>query len=170
MVCYGTNAVGRCWDGWCIIAEMHFFLQLFHRFKDCGARFTHAAAASFVPALVVLSSLGFPGPQPLNAQQHLVSPAELEQHIRTASGARQSDLRDVREFFSSQAAAGRLPSALDAARIDEIVPFLNDSELARIADTTRSIDRDLAAGALSNEHLTYIVIALATAVIVILLT
>jgi hypothetical protein len=48
--------------------------------------------------------------------------------------------------------------------------MLDDGELARLADRTRSIDNDLKAGALSNEHLTYIVIALATAVIVILAT
>ena len=41
---------------------------------------------------------------------------------------------------------------------------------ATLAETARGVDRDLKAGALSNEHLTYIVIALATAVIVILLT
>jgi hypothetical protein len=115
-------------------------------------------------------TVALPGPAPLAAQQHLVSPDELQQHIRTASDARQSDLRDIRAFFSSEAVADRLPVAIDPARVNEIVPFLDDAELARLAETTRGVDRDLKAGALSNEHLTYIVIALATAVIVILLT
>ena len=118
----------------------------------------------------MLLSLGFLGPEMLAAQQHLVPPAELQQHLRTASAARQTDLRDVREFFSSEAVANCLPAALDSDRIVEVAPFLDDAELARLADTTRGIERDLKAGALTNQQLTYIVIALATAVVVILLT
>ena len=149
---------------------MHSYLQLFHPLSGRGAWLKRAGAASWFYSIFSLLTLVLFTSLALEAQQHLVCPAELQQHIRSASDARQSDLREVREFFSSEEVSERLPAAIDAGRIEELLPFLDDAELARLAETARGVDRDLKAGALSNEHLTYIVIALATAVIVILLT
>ena len=149
---------------------MHSYLRFFHRVRGRRARLGRAAAASFPSAIFFHLTLALLSAAPLAAQQHLVSPDELQEHIRIASDARQSDLRDVREFFSSEAVSERLPAAIGAARIEEILPFLDEAELARLAETTRAAERDLKAGALTNQQLTYIVIALATAVVVILLT
>lgn len=149
---------------------MHSYLQFFPPNRGRGAWLNRAGAASLLYPIISILTLALFASPALEAQQHLVSPAELQQHIRSASGARETDLRDAREFFSSEAVSKRLPAAIDAARVGEILPFLDDAELARLAETARGVDRDLKAGALSNEHLTYIVIALATAVVVILLT
>lgn len=129
-----------------------------------------AGAASMLHPILSILALALLASPALLAQQHLVSPAELQQQIRSSTGERETDLRDAREFFSSRAVSDRLPAAIDTGRIETLLPFLDDAELARLAETSRAVDRDLKAGALSNEHLTYIVIALATAVVVILLT
>jgi hypothetical protein len=127
------------------------------------------------PKVAILVSLSLAAlaaaPSRLAAEQHVVPRSELQRQILTTQQTRQDQVRHVREFFSSGAVQEGLRSAgLDAKQIHDAVSMLDDAELARLADRTRSIDNDLKAGALSNEHLTYIVIALATAVIVILAT
>ena len=149
---------------------MHSYLQLFHPLRGRSAWLKRAGADLMLYPIFSILALALLASPALVAQQHLVSPAELQQQIRNSTGARDTDLSDVREFFSSEPVSERLPAAIDAGRIEELLPFLDDAELARLAETARCVDRDLKAGALSNEHLTYIVIALATAVIVILLT
>jgi hypothetical protein len=54
--------------------------------------------------------------------------------------------------------------------VEKAVGFLSDEEVARLASQIQRLDRDITAGALSNQHLTYIVIALATAIIVLIAT
>jgi hypothetical protein len=49
------------------------------------------------------------------------------------------------------------------------VATLSPEELARLATKTNQIQTDFAAGALTNQQLTYIVIALGTAVLVLLI-
>jgi hypothetical protein len=108
---------------------------------------------------------------PLAAEEHVVSRDELRQQILSARQTREDQLRSVRKFFSSDAVREGLRSAgLDAKQVRNAVSLLDDGELARLADRTRRIESDLSAGALTNEQLTYIVIALATAVVVILAT
>lgn len=58
---------------------------------------------------------------------------------------------------------------VDYAKVEKAVPALSDQEVAQLAARTNKIQSDFAAGALTNEQLTYIVIALATAVVVILI-
>jgi len=46
---------------------------------------------------------------------------------------------------------------------------LSDEELARLAARTEKVRKDFAAGALTNQQITYIIIALATALIVVII-
>jgi hypothetical protein len=65
---------------------------------------------------------------------------------------------------------GALQSArIDEGRVRQAVAMLNDEEQSRLAARADRVNRDLAAGTLSNQELTYIVIALATAVVVIVI-
>ena len=104
------------------------------------------------------------------AQDHIVSELVLQDILRDAAHERESNVKRVGEFFSSPEvgnALGRF-DFLGLERITEVVPTLSDYELARLADQIEQLDREVEAGALSNEHLTYIVIALAAAVIVLI--
>ena len=66
---------------------------------------------------------------------------------------------------ASQASA----AGTSSTQVKTAVSQLNDDELARLQSRTEKVQRDLAAGSLTNQELTYIIIALATAVIVILI-
>jgi len=58
---------------------------------------------------------------------------------------------------------------LDPAKVSQALAFLNDDELARLAAQSEKIQHDVAAGALTNQQITYILIALGTAVIILVI-
>ncbi len=58
---------------------------------------------------------------------------------------------------------------IDAGQVTKAIPTLTDEDLARLAQRAASAESDFAAGALSNQELTYIVIALATAVVILVI-
>lgn len=120
-------------------------------------------------SLVCVAGL-LPGiPSLLAVQSHVVSRAELEQAVLSASRTRSENLKKVEKFFSSSAADRALKSAhLDPVQIKKAIPSLSDQELARLASRADKAQEDFAGGALTNQQITYIIIALATAVIVLI--
>ena len=104
------------------------------------------------------------------AQDHIVGETVLQDTLRNSALERESNARMVGEFFSSPQVGNVLGrfSFLDLDRITDAIPTLSDHELATLAEQIEELDEDVKAGALSNEHLTYIVIALAAAVIVLI--
>jgi Flp pilus assembly protein TadB len=122
--------------------------------------------ALIVLAVVLVLAL----PQALMAEEHVVSSADLHKQLVTAAKARQENLKKVQDLFASPAAKDSLKSAqIDAKRIETGVASLSDAELARLATQADKIQKDIAAGALSNQEVTYILIALATAVIILII-
>jgi len=108
---------------------------------------------------------------PTLAQDHIVSGTVLKDSLRVAAHERESNVKRVGEFFSSPQ-VGKVLERFDflgLERITEAIPTLSDQELATLADQIQELDKEVKAGALSNEHLTYIVIALAAAVIVLII-
>ena len=104
------------------------------------------------------------------AETHVVPLTELHARTVSAGDARQSDLAKLDQFFSADPARQALQSVkVDGAQIHQAVALLSTGELARLASRTDKIQADLAAGALTNQQLTYIVIALATAVLVLII-
>ena len=104
------------------------------------------------------------------AQDHIVSGTVLKDTLRVAAHERENNVERVGEFFSSPQVGNVLGrfDFLGLERITEAIPTLSDQELATLADQIEELDKEVKAGALSNEHLTYIVIALAAAVIVLI--
>lgn len=120
--------------------------------------------------MVYTLCLIFPVMSSLAAETHVVSAAELHQRAASATQARQDNLAKIGKFLSLppvQSALGAVK--MDSAQVQKAVPLLSDEELARLAARADAAQADFAAGALSNEHLTYIVIALATAVIILVI-
>ena len=102
--------------------------------------------------------------------QHVVKPADIQKDVVAASSAREGNLQKVDKFFSSEQAKQALKSArIDSGKLQKAVRALDDDELARLAARTDKVQQDFAAGALTNQEITYILIALATAVIIIVL-
>ena len=108
--------------------------------------------------------------QNLIGEDHVVRPADLHRAVITAAEARKTNLNKVQKFFSSELAQSSFKKAkFDLAKVEKAVPFLSDEELARLASQTDKIQNDFAAGSLTNEQLTYIIIALATAVVILII-
>lgn len=102
--------------------------------------------------------------------EHVIPQAALRQSLVSAAAARRANEAKVSGFFALPAVAGTLKKhGIDARRVERAVPTLSDQELAELAARTEKAQANFAAGALSNEDLTYIVIALATAVLVIII-
>ena len=103
----------------------------------------------------------------LSFAQGQVTPSELNQAIRNAAHTRQQNIDQVRGFFSNDDVRTALKSAkIDQNRLAKVVSTLSNDDLARLSSQTSAIQTDFAAGSLSNQDLTYIVIALAAAVLV----
>lgn len=103
------------------------------------------------------------------SQDHVVSPSELQQVTASVARTRQQNISKVEKFFSSEQARKALKSAhLDPVQVKQAVPTLNDQELARLASRADKAQNDFAAGALTNQQITYILIALGAAVIVLI--
>jgi hypothetical protein len=104
------------------------------------------------------------------AQTPIVSSSELQQAMARAAETRQKNLDDVRLFFASEPARAALKSGkVDYQKVDKAIATMSPDELARLSAKTNAIQKDFAAGALTNQELTYIVIALGTAVLVLLI-
>ena|SRR5437868_4218692 len=121
-------------------------------------------------AVAIVFIFMFAVPSNLFAQEHVVTPGQIHQQLVEAAAVRQRNLDQVNSFFSAPAAKRVLTKAgVDIAQVKTAVSQLNNDELARLQARTDKVQRDLAAGSLTNQELTYIIIALATAVIVILI-
>jgi hypothetical protein len=106
----------------------------------------------------------------LQAQSSIVQPSELRNALKNASDTRQKNLEQVQSFFANDSVRKILDSSpFSSAQIQKAVSTLDADQLAKLANQTRKAQSDFAAGALTNEQLTYIVIALATAVIVLII-
>lgn len=107
---------------------------------------------------------------PLAAADHVVAPGVIAQALTKSEAGRQNEIAQVQKFFSSQPARDALKKGgIDLREVQSAIPSLDNQELAQLARKTSKLQSDFAAGALTNERLTYIVIALAVAVIVILI-
>lgn len=106
----------------------------------------------------------------LFAEQHVVSPSEMRRSLGTAAKNREQKLAQFDRLLSHDGVQNALQSAkMDPVQVREAAALLSDEELGRLSVQAGKLERDIAAGALNNQELTYIVIALATAVIVIVI-
>jgi hypothetical protein len=104
------------------------------------------------------------------AQDPVAPASQIRERLRMAAEGRQEQIRQVERVFRHDAVEKALRSAkMDAGQVVEAASLLNSEDLARLAARSAQIERDLAAGAFSNQMLTYIVIALATAVLVLII-
>jgi N-glycosylase/DNA lyase len=116
------------------------------------------AGALFAPTLTV------------RGEDHLVSPSDLHDTLAKSAKARQANLEKVQRFFSSERVRQTLASTkTDLKKVENAVHVLNDEELARLVAQTEKVQADVAAGALDNQEITYIIIALATAVLILVI-
>ena len=104
------------------------------------------------------------------ADEHAVSAADLHQALVDSVKTRQTNAETVQKFFSSEVVQKTLGHQfVNATKVEKAIPLLNDEELSRLASQCRQVESYISAGALSNQEITYILIALATAVIILVI-
>lgn len=122
-----------------------------------------------IASLIAVLAFAVQSPLAAATRNHVVSPAELQQATASAAHTRQQNIAKVEKFFSSGQAEKSLQSAhLDPVQIKKAVPSLSDQELARLASRADKAQKDFAAGALNNQQITYILIGLGAAVLVLI--
>ena len=110
----------------------------------------------------------FNGSPTLQAQTHVVTPADLHKELVTATQIRQKNLEKSTQLFSSGAAQKALKSArIDPTRVQAAIATLSDAELTQLAARADKIENDFSAGQLSNRDLLLIIIGIAVVILII---
>jgi hypothetical protein len=119
---------------------------------------------------VIASALAmlFLVPADLVAQDHVVSPAELQKEVVAASQTRQNNIDALQQFLSTPAAEKAIKTAqMDPRQVKTAVSALDDQDLAQLATRANKAQADFAAGRLSDRDLIWIVVAIAIIVLII---
>jgi len=114
--------------------------------------------------IVLATALSAAPPQPA----HLVSPADLRNDLAAKEASRNEQVRKVTEFFDRESAVMDA-AGLSLSEVKSAAAALDDASLAELSRRTAAIEADVSGGSLNNEQLTYVVIALAAAVLVLVI-
>jgi hypothetical protein len=120
--------------------------------------------------LALLSVMPLVLPPGLLGQSHVVTREDLKNDLMAASRTRDANLTKIQGLMSSE--VGR--SALKITQLDErfvrnAVRSLSNEDLSRLTARADQAQQDFAAGQLSNQELTYIIIGLVVAVVIIVI-
>ena len=117
---------------------------------------------------VLLLGLALATPPDVLAQNHVVSPSDLQKDVAAASAARQQNREQLESFFSSAEARQAMKSVhIDYRQVVHAVSRLNDDDLARLAARSEKTQKDFAAGTLSDRDLIIILVAIAALILII---
>jgi hypothetical protein len=107
-------------------------------------------------------------PSSLLAQSHVVSQADIHKELINATQSRQKNLQKVERLWTSDAGRKALESAkVNQEQVNAAVATLSDTELARLASRADELDRDFAAGRLSDRDLLFIVLGVVALILII---
>ncbi|HEX5085904.1 MAG TPA: hypothetical protein VFY40_28050, partial [Blastocatellia bacterium] len=102
------------------------------------------------------------------AQSHVVNQTDIHKELVNAAQTRQQNLQKVKNLFSSDETRKALEAArISPEKVDDAVSTLSDDELARLASRADKIDRDFAAGRLSDRDLLIVLVGIAALVLII---
>ncbi len=119
-------------------------------------------------ALVLVLALILATPRDMFAQNHVVSPSEMQKDLATASAARQQNQEQVSRFLSSDEAQRAMKSAhIDSQKVTNAVSQLSDSDLAMLASRSAKAQKDFAAGLIGDRDLLLIIVAVAVLILII---
>jgi hypothetical protein len=108
---------------------------------------------------LAVALVGTSGPAQAQEKQHVVSLSELGKDAALPVETRQANEAAVRQLLTSEPGQKALKSAsLDYAKVDRAVGQLSDEDVAKLAGRSRQVEKDFAAGRLSDRDLLIIVI------------
>ena len=107
-------------------------------------------------------------PTAAQEREHAVSPGQLRTDVQKSAATRQANEAAVREMFASETGQQALKSAgIDYQKVDQAIPQVSDEDLARLAERSREVQKDFAAGRLGDRDL-LIILLVAVALILII--
>src|SRR5215475_14639499 len=102
------------------------------------------------------------------AQTHVVSPSDIHKELVNTAQTRRQNLEKTRRLFSSDETRKALEAAkISPEKVDAAVSTLGDEELARLASRADKLDKDFAAGRLSDRDLLIVIVGIAALVLII---
>ncbi len=110
--------------------------------------------------LAIAALLGVAGvPARAQNQAHVVSLSDLNKDAARPAQTRQANEQAVRSLLSSDAGQKALKSSnLDYQKVDKAVGQLSDEDLAKLAERSRQVQNDFAAGRISDRDLLWIIL------------
>jgi hypothetical protein len=126
--------------------------------------------AKWCVCTLVFAGLLIAGSPGLRAQQteHAVSPQELRQDVQKAAETRQANEAAVRQLLATDAAQKAMKSMnVNYKKVDQAVGQLNDEDMARMAERSREVQKDFAAGNLTDRDLLIILLFVVGLVLII---
>ncbi len=120
--------------------------------------------------LLLGAALAIGAAKPVCAQEkeHAVTVQELRKDVQKASDERRANEASIRELLSTEQGQKAVKSAgADFAKVNQAVSQLSDEDAARLAAQSRMVQKDLAAGNLTDRDLLIIIILIAALVLII---
>lgn len=122
--------------------------------------------AKFGLALVLGASLF--STQTLLAEDHLVSPSDMQQDMHAASQVRQQNEQQLRSFLSTAEAQRAIKAAkMDPQQVTNAVGQLSNDDLSRLAARSAAAQKDFAAGRIDDHDLLVILVCVAVLILVV---
>jgi biopolymer transport protein ExbB/TolQ len=124
--------------------------------------------SSAMGLLCVCVGLMMVTPQGALAQDHVVSPAQIQKDVAGASAERQQNTGKLESFLSSKEAQQAMKTAhINEQQVKTAVKELSDEDLAQLSARAEKAQREFAAGTLSDRDLLIILVAVAALILII---
>jgi hypothetical protein len=128
--------------------------------------FSFSRICQFV--LIFFMSLTVAFPQSLFAQDHVVSPSQLQKDVQAASAARETNVAQLDRLFASIQGQKALETAhVSYQQVQKAVRSLSDEDLARFATRAQTAQNNFAAGNINSTDLLWIVLGVLVLILII---
>lgn len=119
-------------------------------------------------AAVLLLGFAMAVPQPMPAQNHVVSPAQIQGDVADASAVRQNNEKQLRSFLATKEMQQVMKSeGVNPRQVTNAVSQLSDADLARLAARSAKAQSDFAAGRMSGPVLFLIGAAIVAVILIV---
>jgi CHASE3 domain sensor protein len=109
-------------------------------------------------------------PADLRAQGHIVSLADLQEQMMSATRQRQHDVEALWQFLSTPLAKKAMKDAnVDAQQVRTAISTLGDQDLSRLSAVAEKANADFAAGNLIDHALILIIIVIMVVLLIVLI-